>query len=1639
MLAGSLCAGWSLFRGRWVRQALPRLIAALFMVAVSFAVLPDSPVWAAHGGTHTLTVTNAGTGAGTVSSTPAGVSCPGDCTEAYADGTGVTLTATASSGSDFVAWGGVCTGTGSCVLTMGADSSVTATFNFTPTPTPPPPSMAVTPNRGSPKSTNVVVTGSNFASGTYSITYDNAVVGTLTTSGASWSQAFVVPASGLGPHTVQVGTVSATFTVEPIITLTPTRGSLGAQVFVSGDGFATGQSGMSVRFGAQQVNTVSADSLGSFTTGFTVPARSAGSYPVSIGTASPQSFIITSFLRIGTTDGPPGTEVTLTGSGFGANSTVSITFDSKTVRSVTVDSQGSLATTFQVPLAPGGPRSVGISEGSIGAAQVTFTVTPQISLDRLNSSPGSSVTATGVGFAANENAITVTIGQTTVATGVSAGRNGSWSTSLSVPSLPAGPHTVRASGLLTSRGDVPAITLTLGADLSLERSSGPPGTTLKVSGSGFVPRERISITLGDDLSEITATADSQGQWSSDVTIPPVPSGRLTIKASSFGGQPKETDFTVIPTVSLSQPTGSPGSSLTIEGRGFRANQEGIGIIFGSVVVDSPSANSRGSFSSTFTIPPSPAGSHAIRVGSGNSQLDVPFAVTPAISLRGSTSEPGASVTVSGAGFGPSERGITVTLDQIQVAADVSANGEGSWSVSFRIPSLPAGSYSIQGSGSQTSVSSVPVVDLIVGADLNLERSSGPPGTNLKVSGAGFMARENVTVTVGDGLTETNVIANEEGEWTASISIPPAPRGTLMIGASGSSGQLMKADFNVTPGVFPAQPISSPGSSLAIEGKGFDAGQNISISFATTVVASPTADSEGSWNTSFRIPASPAGTYSVIVSGSSGELKVPLLLTPVLILSETRGEPGSSVTVAGSGFGANENGITVTLDQESVASGIKADDAGSWTTSFLVPSLPADSYRVRASGPETSSGSLSDETLSIVPFLSLSPEVGGPGSAVNITGRGFLAKQRNIGISFDGTTVATVLISDATGSFTTSFVVPKSASGLHFIGHSAVVPSVAGGSEAGFQVTPIISLDQTSGPPGTEIAVGGSGFAANENAISITYDGAVVASDLVSDGLGSFTASFSVPSSPAGSHVIQAFGSALASIAIPQQKFNVIQTLVLSSFSGSVGGRVEVTGLGFAATAPVTLVYDDGLSQVTGETDPSGSFQREFLIPASTHGDHVIKLVGEEDHQAQATFTVESTPPAAPGLLSPESGSSGGLLGGFRPTSKWGPVEDLSGVTYVLQIATDPDFSQLVLEKRGLETSFYALTEQEALPRGKYYWRVRALDGASNESPWSEAFVVQSGIIPSWLIPLVVALGVIMAGGGGFGILYYRRKRWKRTVAFPELAREVGLEPALRPPRPAPALRAPPRLALPSPSRRRKAPSPEEQARRQLVLDFMRSIPLIQVSSDLKWLEELMGTSLDIAPDLYEQVLEGQLELSYQPGWIRHPTYEEVKQILAGHEFLQALEDYVEAVNASAMDTVNLLRQVYGEVSAALPASTPRISQWRYALGVVQHALAWFRGLYLREPSAGDYIIVDVSSTGDEAIVSLHGDDSSPFPGPLLEALVPSDALIYRELHMQLRASYTDNEEARLLASRLVSLDILREQLLKNLEELDQPG
>jgi hypothetical protein len=70
-------------------------------------------------------------GGGGVTSNPPGIDCPNDCSATYADGTQVTLFATADLGYDFYRWGGACQGTPrnqSCVLDAHGALTVTAEF-----------------------------------------------------------------------------------------------------------------------------------------------------------------------------------------------------------------------------------------------------------------------------------------------------------------------------------------------------------------------------------------------------------------------------------------------------------------------------------------------------------------------------------------------------------------------------------------------------------------------------------------------------------------------------------------------------------------------------------------------------------------------------------------------------------------------------------------------------------------------------------------------------------------------------------------------------------------------------------------------------------------------------------------------------------------------------------------------------------------------------------------------------------------------------------------------------------------------------------------------------------------------------------------------------------------------------------------------------------------------------------------------------------------------------------------------------------------------------------------------------------------------------------------------------------------------
>ena len=258
---------------------------------------------------------------------------------------------------------------------------------------------------------------------------------------------------------------------------------------------------------------------------------------------------------------------------------------------------------------------------------------------------------------------------------------------------------------------------------------------------------------------------------------------------------------------------------------------------------------------------------------------------------------------------------------------------------------------------------------------------------------------------------------------------------------------------------------------------------------------------------------------------------------------------------------------------------------------------------------------------------------------------------------------------------------------------------------------------------------------------------------------------------------------------------------------------------------------------------------------------------------------------------------------------------------------------MILEKAGLDRPRYTLANEEKLPRGNYFWRVKAIDRASNESGWSNAYEIQSGMMPIWLLTVLVAMG-FLASGGGMYVFYEGRKR-ARESAISDLVQLLPprVTPALGAPPSAPSLAAPVLRALPSPFRGARGLSVEERARLEHVVVFVRSIPLLEVSSQLDWLEEIIDTNRGFKEDIHEQLLRGDLDLIYQPDWLQHPTYAGLRQAPQLPPILRSLEEYVWTINEGTRDTMTLLQAIDGDLSSAPPLETSNGNRWRFILTV----------------------------------------------------------------------------------------------------------
>jgi hypothetical protein len=541
------------------------------------------------------------------------------------------------------------------------------------------------------------------------------------------------------------------------------------------------------------------------------------------------------------------------------------------------------------------------------------------------------------------------------------------------------------------------------------------------------------------------------------------------------------------------------------------------------------------------------------------------------------------------------------------------------------------------------------------------------------------------------------------------------------------------------GISPLEGITGSGVTVS----GLTPSQTYTVKWDGTSIITGTVSASGV--VSFYVPEDHGGIHTVIVQNPTGTsvLEESFTILPSISISPDNGTVGTEVTVDGTGFGDAEDSIKILYDDDSVKTGITADSNGTWSATFTVPESITGSHDVDAQGSDTTASSVNDQSFGIEPSISISPTSCGVGCTVTVKGTGFEQSETGIKITFSDTDVKTGISASSKGSWTSTFDVPNIHSGSHEI-DAFGSETVAGDVEnISFSVIAGISIDKTSANVGDSVTVTGTGFAASESGIYVTFDGVNQGSSVSADSTGQWKSIMSVPPTTNGGHVIDAYGSTTPASSIQDKALAINAKVTISPTSGNVGDQISITGSGFSGGSTISVKFGTISVLSNLSTDSTGSFSGSFEAPKGISGSVEITATDAGNVTASSLFEMDKTAPDAPQIESPADGNTVGFIGDTRVNFKWKDVSDPSGVTYDLQVATDSAFNGIVFEHTGLTAAEYKSMSDEALPNGEYYWRVRAVDEATNVGNWSATTDFKAGFISLTMLIIIIVVIVVL--------------------------------------------------------------------------------------------------------------------------------------------------------------------------------------------------------------------------------------------------------------------------------------------------------
>ena len=225
--------------------------------------------------------------------------------------------------------------------------------------------------------------------------------------------------------------------------------------------------------------------------------------------------------------------------------------------------------------------------------------------------------------------------------------------------------------------------------------SGIVGTTIEASCIGFHAGKDVSIQYYYTNSLVilaSQTASDIGECTEQFTIPASSTGSHEVIAQNEFRDSAQTDFEVIPSLSINPSVGGVGDQVSILGTGFTANSE-IGVTLHGKKVALAQVSERGSFVATFYVPGIKVGTYEIEIeDSYLNNMWINFTVESEVTISKPTGAVGLKLLVNGTGF---EVGgiIQIKYDDEEMTT-VIVDSDGSFSAYFNVPVSIAGDHTV---------------------------------------------------------------------------------------------------------------------------------------------------------------------------------------------------------------------------------------------------------------------------------------------------------------------------------------------------------------------------------------------------------------------------------------------------------------------------------------------------------------------------------------------------------------------------------------------------------------------------------------------------------------------------------------------------------------------------------------------------------------------------------------------------------------------------------------------------------------------------------------------------------------------------------------------------------------------------------